>query len=127
MKKGCFITVLAILTISIAAVIYFVKYHGNEALNIVKPFVVDQMMNEALGDIDSLKNSPQADSLKVLVENYLSDFKNFDQLNFEDAESFFDKLKFTIHDEIIDSADLEMIRFEYEKQIAKIKKLGNQN
>lgn len=110
MKKGCFITVIVILTVISLAVFYFVRHNGEELLNFGKDQLVEFAQSNIINDIDDLEQNKYVDSLKYVVTNY---FNNIDTLDIEEEleriEVFSDDIEVILMDSKIDSAEFDFI------------------
>lgn len=72
MKKGCFIKLIIIVTILVAAALYVIKTHFNDF--VVKPgknFLKELTLKNINEQLAPIKNTPEKDSLKVLINKYV--------------------------------------------------------
>lgn len=110
MKKGCFITVIVVLTIILIGIFYLVKYKGEELLDFGKNKLVEYAEMKIVSDIDDLEQNEYVDSLKIVVSDY---FKKIDTLDvkeeLERLEEFSDDIEVILIDSKIDSAEFDFI------------------
>lgn len=72
MKKGCFIKLIIAFTIIVAAALYIIKNHFDDL--VIKPGkkILKEMAIENLDKkLAPIKNTPEKDSLKVLINMYV--------------------------------------------------------
>lgn len=109
-RKGCFLGLLVILTVIIAIVIYFFKYHKNEVEGIFKPVVLSSMKNDIFEKLNNVETNKYKDSLKSIISDYIVQIKNKENFKLEKAGNFFENIKITLNDGIIDSLEIINIR-----------------
>ncbi len=98
MKKGCFVKTIIFLTILTAVILYLAKYKFNEFIfNPGKRLVVGQINRE----FKKIKDSPEKESLKVQLDNYIMGIKSLDSLNNKKLNTFVDSLKIALEDSAI--------------------------
>ncbi len=134
MKKGCFLKSIIILTILVAVITYLAQNYFDDW--VVKPGK-GLLKNIALNDIqkrfETIKDTPEKDSLQLLINNYMEskinqigeedDSLHSDSISIRIGDDFklnINKIKDTINyylkDNVVDKNDL--IRF---KEFLKIK------
>ena len=72
MKKGCFLKIIIILTILIAAILYVVENHFDDFIR--KPgekIIKDLVFKDVNREMEYVKNSPEKDSLKVMINSFI--------------------------------------------------------
>lgn len=115
MKKGCFISVILVLTLVVLSVYYLVKFHGQDLLDMGKEKLIELASADIQYKIEEIKiqglaNNKYADSLSVVVTQYLEDLKG---LNIEEElkriEEFSDDIEVVLMDSQIDSAEFHFI------------------
>lgn len=110
MKKGCFITVIVVLTVILIAIFYLVKFKGEELVDFGKDKLVEYAQLNIESDIDNLEQSEYVDSLKIVMLDY---FKKIDKLDvkmeLERIEEFSDDIEVILMDSKIDSAEFDFI------------------
>ena len=110
MKKGCFLTVIISLTIILLAVFYFVKFHGEDLLEIGKEKLVEYAQSKLQGDIEDLEDGEYVDSLKIVIGDYFDNINELDVENeLERIEEFTDDIEVILMDSRIDSAEFDFI------------------
>ena len=117
MKKGCFITGIAVVTVAIGVGSYVIKKYGPEFLNYGK----EKVMNKALDDFDEYLNkkigkSLQRDSIEAIVKDYSKKLKGED---FKTAMQKFgrivDEAQNIVSDKIIESSEIKELKDMVEK------------
>lgn len=111
MKKGCFVKIIVVLTIVIAGITYIVQnrfddFIFNPGKKIIAPIFLKNF-DEQLKDV---KNSPQKDSLKALVADYIEGARNLKELSEDSLKVFFKSIDYTIVDSVITNAELDKIK-----------------
>lgn len=110
MKKGCFIKSVAILTILIAAFIYIIEYKLEDwFFEPGKKLVVEGVLNNWDKEANYIKDSPQKDSLKLIVKEYIEDIKSIKEVVNLEEENFFKFFKTAIEDSIITDYELSQL------------------
>ncbi len=108
MKKGCFISGIAFITVAIGAGSYIIKKYGTDFMSFGK----EKVVNAAVEDFGNYLNkkvdySPQRDSLIAIVIKYrdklkIDGFKN----SMDDFKNFMKKAKYIVSDNIIESSEI---------------------
>lgn len=110
MKKGCFISVILILTIIVAGIFYYVKYYGDELLEVGKEKLVELAEYKIQEDIENLEYNMYVDSLKIVVGDYFNNVKELDiETELKRIEEFSDDFEVILMDSKIDSAEFDFI------------------
>jgi hypothetical protein len=112
MRKGCFLKIIVFLTIIIAAAIYFIQNYSDDL--IIKPgkkLLSGFIMDKFEGEFDGIKDSPEKDSLKILISDFIQ-FKIASEKNFDDRDFDFIifELKKIISDSIITKDELNSFK-----------------
>lgn len=112
MKKSCFIKVIIALTIFIAAVLYVLQNHFDDwVVNPVKEFFSEAFVSGVDDELAFIEESPQKDSLRVLLKDYLQDkFVNTKELSNKDINWLIDSVKIVVKDSFITEEDLDKIK-----------------
>lgn len=113
MKKGCFIKSIIILTIFVAVIAYFVRHRFNDLILIPEQYIVKKGLNDKIKD---LSESPEKDSLKVLIKEYANKVKRFDPASTKSFEAVSDSLRVILNDNIITHEDIKRIKKIIEQQ-----------
>lgn len=120
MKKGCFISVIVILTLILLVVFYMVRYHGEDLLEFGKDQLVEFSQNQIQSDIENLEDNQYVDSLKIVISDYFKDIEKLDvEQELERIEEFSDDIEVILMDSRIDSAEFDFITnmlIKYEKR-----------
>ncbi len=108
MKKGCFVKLIIALTIITAVIAYFVRYKFNEIILIPGRYLITKSLDENLGRI---KESPEKDSLRILIKNYVSGIKKVDNDSGKSIGEFADSIKVMLtKDSVITKDELNNIK-----------------
>ncbi len=106
MKRGCFFSGIIFLTITIGVAFYLYKTYSHEIKNFGKEKIVNVMLDEINGKIDSISQSTYKDSIRTLLSEQAELTKHED---FEKAmEKFGNIVKqadYFIKDNSIDSIE----------------------
>ncbi len=111
MKKGCFITAIAVTTIIIGAALYIFQNHFDSLVlkpgkKIIAGFVKDELREK----LKFVKDSKEKMELKELVKKYSENPKVLEQFNQEDLEQLISEIKYAITDSVITKSELEKIK-----------------
>lgn len=110
MKKGCFIKSIVILTIITAAVVYIVKYKFDDfVLKPGKQMLSGVIIDEWAKEIEAVKDSPEKDSLKILVSNLLTKIKSNEALFDDNFKSIMSIVSASVQDSLIEISELNYI------------------
>jgi hypothetical protein len=110
LKKGCFLKFIIIFTIVLASVLYLVQNKFDELF--LEPgkelvlSVIEENWNSELGYVN---DSPEKDSLKILLQFYISGIESTEYLSDERAEAVINYLEQTFKDSLIDYEELSHI------------------
>ncbi len=110
MKKGCFLKFIIIFTIVLASILYLVQNKFDELF--LEPgkelvlSVIEENWNSELGYVN---DSPEKDSLKTLLQFYISGIESTEFLSDERAEAVINYLEQTFKDSLIDYEELSHI------------------
>ena len=119
MKKGCFLKIIIILTIFIAAILYIVENHFDDFIR--KPgekIIKDLVFKDVNREMEFVRNSPEKDSLKVLINNFIYDkIHKEHKLNTKEIENMVDSVKEVLKDSTISPAELENLTSIFKKEI----------
>ena len=111
MKKGCFIKIVVVLTIVIAAIAYIIQNKFDDFIFEPGKKIITPLFLKSLNDdLKYVKTSLQKDSLKVLVKNYIENAKNLKDLSEDSLKVFFRTIDYSIIDSVITNAELNNIR-----------------
>ncbi len=102
MKKGCFVKSIFILTVLTAVILYLINNKFESMIiNPGKDFAINQMTKE----MHFVKASPEKDSLKNLIRNYVARIKSFDKVSERRIGNFADSLKIALKDSVINQSE----------------------
>ncbi len=125
MKKGCFIRSIVIITILVAAALYIIENKFDEFfLEPGKKYLADLVEVGLKEDMEKIADSPEKDSLSMMLKSYLKEFKESKKIKIssDDVDSFSDLLNDASKDSVITKNELE----EISKLLEKIKNEGLQ-
>jgi uncharacterized protein (DUF2267 family) len=119
MKKGCFLKIIIILTILIAAVLYVVENHFDDFIR--KPgekIIKDLVFKDVNREMEYVKNSPEKDSLKVMINSFIyNKIHKEHKLNTGEIENIVDSVQEVLKDSIISAAELENLKSIFKKEL----------
>lgn len=111
MKKGCFLTIITVVTIIVMAGIYFYKSNKELFQNFGRDKIISLATDEINEKIKKLQPTPYKDSLLTVLRE---EAKNIKKENFEMAMNQFgfiaDKIKLVINDGILDSLEFAEVK-----------------
>ena len=119
MKKGCFLKIIIILTIFIAAILYIVENHFDDFIRkpgekIIKNLVFKDF-NTAMKHV---KNSPEKDSLKILINSYISNKMHKEhKINTGEIEDIVDSVEEVLKDSTISPTELKNLKSIFLKEV----------
>ena len=111
MKKGCFLKFIVIFTIFVAVVLYIVQNKFDEFF--VKPGkkVLLQILNDKWDEeLSYVKESDEKESLKKLINEYLTKVKSKEDLANDKTGLIIEQLGTTVQDSVVDAGELEKMR-----------------
>lgn len=110
MKKGCFVQIVIVGTILIAALVYIIKNKFDEwFLQPGKKLLITEVEENLDTDLNHVKNSKQKDSLKILVKYYVENLKSLNDVIVSDGKSFFNEFNSAIGDSLITIDELSQL------------------
>jgi hypothetical protein len=112
MKKGCFIKVIIVLTIVVAALLYIVQNHLDDLIiNPAKEFFSELFVSGTDEELSFIAESAEKDSLRMLLKYYLKEkFTATQELSNKDIEWLIDSVKAVVMDSVITPDDLNKIK-----------------
>ena len=112
MKKGCFIKIIIVLTIIIAAILYILQNHLDDVvINPGKKLISDLIVGGIDDELNYIKETPEKDSLRFLLKEYLKDkISKTKEINTSDLNSLIDSIKVIVTDTLITKNDLNRIK-----------------
>ncbi len=110
MKKGCFLKFIIIFTIVLASILYLVQNKFDELfLEPGKELVLSVIEENWNSELGYVYDSPEKDSLKALLQFYISGIQSTEYLSDERAEAVINYLEQTFKDSLIDYEELSHI------------------
>ena len=112
MKKGCFIKIIIVLTIIIAAILYILQNHLDDVvINPGKKLISDLIVGGIDDELNYIRETPEKDSLRFLLKEYLKDkISKTKEINTSDLNSLIDSIKVIVTDTLITKNDLNRIK-----------------
>ena len=121
MKKSCFIQVVVIVTILVAAAIYIIQYKLDDwFINPAKKILVSEVDKNWDNEVKHIEESVQKDSLRSLMLYYIKNVKSMEEVVNLDEENFIKEFGVVIEDSIITDKEISQLSLllkkeEYEK------------
>ena len=119
MKKGCFLKIIIILTVLIAAILYVVENHFDDFIR--KPgekIIKDLVFKDVNREMEYVKNSPEKDSLKVMINSFIyNKIHKEHTLNTGEIEDIVDSVEEVLKDSAISPAELENLKSIFMKEV----------
>ena len=112
MKKGCFIKIIIVLTIIIAAILYILQNHLDDVvINPGKKLISDLIVGGIDDELNYIRETPEKDSLRFLLKEYLKDkISKTKEINTGDLNWIIDSIKVIVTDTLITQNDLNRIK-----------------
>ena len=111
MKKGCFIKGIIFLTIIVASITYIVQNKFNDFIFTPgKKIILPIFVNDFKKNLNYVKDSPQKDSLNLLIKNYLEGAKNIKDLSDSSLKPLVREIYNITSDSVISSSELKNIK-----------------
>jgi len=110
LKKSCFLKFIIIFTIVLASILYLVQNKFDELfLDPGKELVLSVIEENWISELSYINDSPEKDSLKTLLQFYISGIESTEFLSDERAEAVINYLEQTFKDSLIDYEELSHI------------------
>lgn len=110
MKKGCFFTVLIILTVIIAAAIYLFKNHKDDAIALLKPMILNSLTEEYQEASEKYKITTNKAALDSIFTGYVEYAREKSDFKIEQLEKFFRRMTVVMEDGTVDSTEITQLR-----------------
>jgi len=112
MKKGCFIKIIIVLTIIIAAILYILQNHLDDVvINPGKKLISDLIVGGIDDELNYIRETPEKDSLRFLLKEYLKDkITKTKEINTGDLNWIIDSIKVIVTDTLITQNNLNRIK-----------------
>ncbi|MEO8399208.1 MAG: hypothetical protein ABI550_05250, partial [Ignavibacteriaceae bacterium] len=110
MKKGCFIKVIIILTIVVAAIVYLIQNKFSDF--IFKPgkkIISGMIFNDWENKLKNVKSSSEKDSLKKMFKSFVDKIETPDHLDDPSFEKMIDSFQHSFDDSVISEEELKNI------------------
>ena len=110
MRKGCFLTVIVGLTLTLIIVFYIINFHGEDLLEAGKDKLVEFAQESIENDISKLEDNKYVDSLKIVIGDYFSNIEHLDVAEeLKRIEELSDGIEVIFLDSKIDSVEFDFI------------------
>ena len=111
MKKGCFLKFIIIFTIILAVSLYIVQNKFEEIfLDPGKKLLLRTLENSWENNLNYVKDSAAKESLKSLLENYISEMKSTQNLSSDRTKEIIEYLEIVFIDSLVNKTELASIR-----------------
>jgi hypothetical protein len=117
MKKGCFLKIVIIITILIAAILYIFENHFNDFIlkpgeNIIKDIVFKDINTK----MKFVKATPEKDSLSVLINNFIHNkIHKEHKLESKELEVLTDSVETVLRDSLVSRNELDHLKILFNK------------
>ncbi len=114
MKKGCFVKIIIVLTVIVAAALFLIQNYGDEL--IFKPgekFIKSLVFKDVTKQLEYVRETPEKDSLKALLDNFIhARVRNKEEIkiNSEEIESLVDSVEIFLKDSLITDNEIEKVK-----------------
>lgn len=110
MKRGCFITVIVVLTIFVAAALYIYQNHFDTLiLNPGKKWLAGFVRQEFDEKLESVKDSPERTELQKLIHDFSENTEAIKKFKEKDIEKLINTIENAMSDSLIQKTELEEI------------------
>lgn len=113
MKKGCFISVIIVLTLLVATTFYIFKFYDEEIKEFGKAKMIELAESKINNDLDELPNQQFVDTLKISLSRFLENIEDEiledGLININKIEEIADNFEIITMDNKIDSAEYKFI------------------
>jgi hypothetical protein len=118
LKKGCFLKFIIIFTIILGVSIYLVQNKFEEIfLNPGKELLLNTLEEGWENNLNYLKESAAKDSLKSLLENYITKMKSTQSFSSDRTNEIIEHIESTFKDSLVDPEELTSVRELIEKEL----------
>jgi len=113
-KKGCFVKIIIVLTVIVAAALFLIQNYGDEL--IFKPgekFIKSLVFKDVTRQLEYVRETPEKDSLKALLDNFIhARVRNKEEIkiNSEEIESLVDSVEIFLKDSLITDNEIEKVK-----------------
>ncbi len=126
MKKGCFLNIIIVLTILIAAVVYIITQKFDEVIKEPGSKIIVNFINDDINKhLDALPATTERDSLKSLIHSQLMNLNIFDKSGEKFLEEIKKRIDIVLEDSIITKEDLNLFNNFFDRENERQKKNGN--
>jgi len=110
MKKGCFITAIAVITIIVGAVLYVFQNHfDNFILNPGKKIIAGIVKDELAKKMNSVKESSEKTEMMEAIKRFSENTEALKLVSEDDVNDLITEIKAAAADSVIDKLELKEI------------------
>ena len=110
MKRGCFITVIVVITIIVGTVLYIFQNHfDNLILNPGKKIIAGIVNDEISKKMKSVKESSAKTETMAAIKSFSENSKILKLISEDDVEEIVEEIKAAAADSVIDESELKEI------------------
>ena len=107
MKKGCFIKLVFIVTILVAAVLYIIQNKFEDIfLNPGKKIITSLIEDNWETELGYITDNVEKDSLKILLSFYIEGMETIKEISEDKHEKLFELLQITFTDSLVTEEEL---------------------
>ena len=118
MKKGCFLKSVIVLTIIVASIAYLIQFKSKGLFfEPGKKMLASWFADDFKKNIDFVIQSPQKDSLNLLIKSFIESAEDFKDLSEDPLQDFLRTVDGIISDSVITSNELDNLRNKIHKRI----------
>lgn len=110
MKRGCFITVIVVITIIVGTVLYIFQNHfDNLILNPGKKIIAGIVNDEISKKMKSVKESSAKTEMMAAIKSFSENSKILKLISEDDVKEIVEEIKAAAADSVIDESELKEI------------------
>lgn len=110
MKKGCFITSIALLTIIVGAALYVIQNHFDSlVLSPAKKVIANLIRNDLYKELDKVVESEEKTELKKKIKDFSQNKAVLNRIKEEEITELVNAIEKAISDSLISKAELNEI------------------
>jgi hypothetical protein len=110
LKKSCFLKIIIIFTIVLAAGLYLIQNKFDELfLTSGKELAISVIEEGWKNDLDFVKETHEKDSLKTMLKHFISNMKSSKNFTTKKTEFLIDYLAAAFDDSLVDADELSQI------------------
>lgn len=111
MKKGCFLSVIIVLTLISILIFYLLSTHGEEIVSFGTSKLVKLAETEVFDSIEKLQQDEHVDSFKIVINNYFNKISQLDaKQQLEKIDELSENIDVILMDNKIDSVEIQFFK-----------------